>query len=109
MRRWLSRSVKPKCGGPGIPKRKTLAGQSVGRIKERSDADPAMVLARRRIAVRCRIGASLDSAYFEFPGHLYLNKRAQLWNSAEVFVLVLVLVLSGAVLAIEKDGKSLAN
>ena len=38
-----------------------------------------------------------------------LNKRAQLWNSAEVFVLVLVLVLSGAVLAIEKDGKSLAN
>ena len=34
-----------------------------------------------------------------------LNKRAQLWNSAEVFVLV----LSGAVLAIEKDGKSLAN
>ena len=36
-----------------------------------------------------------------------LNKRAQLWNNAEVFVLVLV--LSGAVLAIEKDGKSLAN
>ena len=34
-----------------------------------------------------------------------LNKRAQLWNSAEVFVLV----LSGAVLAIEKDGKSLDN
>ena len=30
----------------------------------RSDADPAKLLAGRRIAVRCRIGASLDSAYF---------------------------------------------
>ncbi len=36
-----------------------------------------------------------------------LNKRARLWNSAELFVLVLV--LSEAVLAIEKDGKSRAN
>ena len=35
-----------------------------------------------------------------------LNRRARLWNSAELFVLVLVLVLSEAVLAIEKDGKS---
>ena len=37
--------------------------------------------------------------------------RARLWNSAEllVLVLVLVLVLSEAVLAIEKEGKSLAN
>ncbi len=35
-----------------------------------------------------------------------LNKRARLWNSAELLVLVLVLVLSEAVLAIEKDGKS---
>ena len=34
-----------------------------------------------------------------------LNKRARLWNSAEL----LVLVLSEAVLAIEKDGKSRAN
>ena len=34
-----------------------------------------------------------------------LNKRARLWNSAEL----LVLVLSKAVLAIEKDGKSRAN
>ena len=31
-----------------------------------------------------------------------LNKRARLWNSAEL----LVLVLNEAVLAIEKDGKS---
>ena len=40
-----------------------------------------------------------------------LNKRARLWNSAELFVLVLVLVLvlSEAVLAIEKDGKRRAN
>ena len=36
-----------------------------------------------------------------------LNKRARLWNSAELFVLVLV--LSEAVHAIEKDGKSRAN
>ena len=34
-----------------------------------------------------------------------LNKRARLWNSAEL----LVLVLSEPVLAIEKDGKSRAN
>ena len=38
-----------------------------------------------------------------------LGKRARLWNSAELFVLVLVLVLSEAVLAIEMDGKSRAN
>ena len=37
----------------------------------------------------------------------HLNKRARLWNSAELFVLVLV--LSEAVLAIEKDGKSRAH
>ena len=37
-------------------------------------------------------------------GSRRLNKRARLWNSAEL--LVLVLVLSEAVLAIEKDGKS---
>ena len=36
-------------------------------------------------------------------GSRRLNKRARLWNSAEL--LVLVLVLSEAVLAIEKDGK----
>ena len=35
-------------------------------------------------------------------GSRRLNKRARLWNSAEL----LVLVLSEAVLAIEKDGKS---
>ena len=35
----------------------------------------------------------------------YLNRRARLWNSAEL----LVLVLSEAVLAIEKNGKSRAN
>ena len=40
------------------------------RIKECSDSDPAKVLARGRILVRCRIGASLDSAYFEFPDTL---------------------------------------
>ena len=38
---------------------------------------------------------------------LPINKRARFWNSAELFVLVLV--LSEAVLAIEKDGKSRAN
>jgi hypothetical protein len=42
----------------------------VGRIKERSDADPATVLAGRRMVVRCRIGASLDSAYFDFSDAL---------------------------------------
>ncbi len=29
-----------------------------------------MLLARRRLVVRCRLGASLDSAYFEFPNTL---------------------------------------
>ena len=41
-----------------------------GRITERSDADLASVLARHRIGVQCRIGASLDSAYFECPNNL---------------------------------------
>ena len=36
---------------------------------------------------------------------IILNKRARLWNSAEL----LVLVLSDAVLAIEKDGKGRAS
>ena len=41
--------------------------------------------------------------------HADLDKRTRLWNSAELLVLVLVLVLGEAVLAIEKDGKSRAN
>ena len=38
---------------------------------------------------------------------MHLNKRARLWSSAEL--LVLLLVLSEAVLAIEKDGKGRVN
>ena len=57
------------------PKRKSPGFQRVGRIKERSDADPALVLARHRIRVQCRIGASLDSAYFECPDNLLAKGR----------------------------------
>ena len=58
------------------PKRKTAGFQRVGRIKERSDADPASVLARHRIGAQCRIGASLDSAYFECPDNLLARSGA---------------------------------
>ncbi len=47
-----------------------LAFWCVDGTKERSDADPAEVFDRRRIVVRCRIGASLVSAYSEFPDTL---------------------------------------
>ena len=50
------------------------------RIKERSDADPALVLARHRIGVQCRIGASLDSSYFECPDNLLASGRVFPWT-----------------------------
>ena len=66
----------------GSPKRKMLgfhAGFSTSRrIKERSVADPALVLARHRIGVQCRIGDSLDSAYFEYPDNLYTSALSNL-------------------------------
>ena len=38
--------------------------------EEKGSEAVGQVLARRRIVVRCRIGASLDSAYFEFSDTL---------------------------------------
>ena len=82
-----------------IPKRKTLALQRVGRIKERSDADPAMVLARRRNVAPSRIGASRDSAYFEMPGRPYSHTRTMAGQensnpTASPFTLVTLLLRS---------------
>ena len=54
---------------PLIPTLMT-AHTCVGRIKEHSDADPAIVLPRRRIIVRSRFCISRDSAYFAFPATL---------------------------------------